>query len=128
MLITTTDGKSGGRFSGCWFVYVKGERAETSQTSTLFALVANLKKMCIGQDGGHNCSPQCARVHVCMCARVCVLPGVPFVHAKLPRASTHIILAKGCFNVMREGGIRFPPALSLLTRVWVGVTEVPRGR
>lgn len=62
-----------------------------------------------------------------MCARVCVLPCGPFVHAQLPRASTHIILAKGFFYVMREGDIRFPRSLSLLTRVWVGVTEVPRG-
>lgn len=69
-------------------------------------------------------------VHVCRsaCVRVRVLPCVPFVRAKLPRASTHIILAKGFFfDVMREGDLRFPPALSLLTRVWVGVTEVPRG-
>lgn len=57
----------------------------------------------------------------------CTSSRVSLIHARIPCASTHIIHAEGFFEVMCEADIRFPPALSLLTRVWVGVTEVPPG-
>lgn len=37
------------------------------------------------------------------------------------------MMCEGINKVGGMGDIRFPPALSLLTRVWVGVTEVPQG-
>lgn len=67
-----------------------------------------------------------ARVHECMCVCVSSLVCHLFVLNSCVLPHT-LYLQKAFFYVMREGDIRFPPALSLLTRVWVGVTEVPHG-